>query len=263
MEEKSIIKDYITDPLSRILRQPAFLVCIVLLGASAAGLQVAAEKMKWHFRKEAAPLRKSLDDIDMARLAPYQLLRSDKIENKEVEAELGTRDYIQWYIEDPTVEERDPGRFLMLFITYYTGEPDKVPHVPEVCYQGSGSQVENRQDTHITISTQKGEEVSIPIRVLDMSMPGMWSKETRTVMYFFSANGDYLNDRNRVRRRLNNLRERYAYFCKVEVSFINSNQGDDETLIASMDRFCQKLLPVLLEEHWPDWDVLTRGKNNE
>jgi len=27
-----------------------------------------------------------------------------------------------------------------------------------------------------------------------------------------------------------------------------------------MERFCQKLLPVLREEHWPDWDALTHKK---
>jgi hypothetical protein len=232
----------------------------VLLGVCAGGLEVAAEKMKWHFRKEAVPLRKSLDDLDAAKLAPYKLLRADKIQNKEVEAELGTKDYIQWYLEDPTVNEKDPGRFLLLFITYYTGEPDKVPHVPEVCYQGGGSLVEKREDTEISIPGKAGQSERIPIRVLEMDMPGTWNAENRTVIYFFGVNGDYLNDRNQVRRRLNNLRDRYAYFSKVEVSFINSRPGDTEKLVGDMERFCQKLMPVLREEHWPDWDALTKKK---
>jgi len=259
-ETKTAMERYIAGPLLRILRQPAFLLCIVLLGICAGGLQVAAEKMKWHFRKEAVPLRKSLDDLDAAKLAPYKLLRSDKIQNKEVEAELGTKDYIQWYLEDPTVPEKDPSRFMLLFITYYTGEPDKVPHVPEVCYQGGGSLVEKREDTEMSILGKSGKTESIPIRVLEMNMPGLMSQESRTVIYFFGVNGDYLKDRNEVRRRLNNLRDRYAYFSKVEVSFINSRPGDSEILAAAMERFCQKLLPILWEDHWPDWDALTRKK---
>ena len=62
-----------------------------------------------------------------------------KIENQEVVKELGTKDYIQWIIEDSNAPLDSSVRKCFLFITYYP-LPDKVPHVPEECYAGAGFQ---------------------------------------------------------------------------------------------------------------------------
>jgi len=113
-------------PLLRLIRQPAFVLCSVILAIAACGIHVGAEKMKLHFRKLPVPLQKSLEDLDQAKLAPYTLLRAIKISG-EIEDELGTDQYIQWHMEDKSVSPNDPMRYVSLFITYYTGNPDKVP----------------------------------------------------------------------------------------------------------------------------------------
>ena len=114
---------YVIKPLGRLCRQPSFVVCILVLGLCAGGLRVGAERFKWIFRKESIYLRKALDEMDLSKLDPYRLIATHTI-SEEIVTELGTREYIQWVLEDTSVDARDPMRLLSLFVTYYTGNPD-------------------------------------------------------------------------------------------------------------------------------------------
>ena len=46
-----------------------------------------------------------------------------------------------------------------------------------------------------------------------------------TVAYFFHVNGGYATTRNGVRATMLNPRLRYAYYAKVEVTFLSENSG--------------------------------------
>jgi len=215
-----------------------------------------AERMRWHLRKEAAPLRKSLDDLDQGQLGSYVLAQAVKIENADVEAELGTKDYIQWYLEDTTVGVEDPLRNLLLFVTYYTGEVGKVPHVPEVCYQGGGSLIQDKHDATIEVVGVGATDDMIPVRIVTMKVPSLFGATERRVLYFFRVNGTYRCDRNAVRRLQHNLSDRHAFFSKFEVSFLTSKPVSQDAALAAMERLSRQILPVLVEEHWPDWEAL-------
>lgn len=249
------MKTWIIDPLGRLLKQPAFLLCVLILGGAAVGLQALAEKMKWNFRKEAVPLRKSFDEVARHKLEPYRILRSDKIQNKEVEESLGTKDYVQWVLEDGTAAPDDPIKQLQLFITYYTGNPDSVPHVPDWCYVGGGGQIETKVNTTIRVPRNGTASDDIPLRYLEIQLPSAMGYYTKPVAYFFSVNGDYLCTRDQVRLRINNLSDRHAYFSKVEVGFV-SPKLTQEQVIKATEKLMRVVVPVLVADHWPDWPAV-------
>lgn len=257
---------YLLQPWGRLLRQPAFVICVIILGVCAFGLRVAAEKMKWRFHKESAFLRKPLDELDVTRLGSYKLLNAQKIPH-EIEQELGTKDYIQWTLQDTSMRKGKPGAVVNLFITYYTGSPDKVPHVPDWCYVGSGGQIETRKNTTIRVpgldgdAQQDSQEDLLPVRMLEINIPRGDGDDRLWVVYFFAVNGDFRCTRNEVRLRQNRLSDRYAYFSKVEISLSQSDKLGPDGTLAVVEKLAQTLLPVLMQEHWPDWEKL-QGQEN-
>ena len=253
-------------PLGRLARQPKFLACAAVLAVSAAGLQLSAQKLKWHFRKEAAPLRKSLDELDESQLEPYRVRQKIKVSNPDVEEALGTKEYIQWVLEDTSVPEADAARLMMLFVTYYTGNPDKVPHIPERCYVGGGGDVGRGRNLTLTAPgcglASKADQ--LPVRLLEMEVPGgLMGRRAQVVAYFFAVNGGYAVDRNEVRNRLNSLTNRYAYFSKVEVSFAGGQSPEAQEAPRAVEKLCRVVAPVLYKEHWPDWEALKGRRSAE
>ena len=67
-------------------------------------------------------------------------------------------------------------------------------------------------------------------------------------------NGEFEEERNRVRLRLGRLGERYAFYSKIEVTLLPTPTSD-EAIVELTEAFLQKILPVLMEAHWPDWPV--------
>src|SRR4030042_5055315 len=119
--------------------QPAFLICVAVLAITRGCMSVAIKSFGIYLKKDPWPLKKSLDLLDEKGLAPYKVVSKGKIESEDIIDSLGTKDYIQWVLEDPDAPANSTVRYCSLFITYYE-LPDRVPHVPEECYMGSGFQ---------------------------------------------------------------------------------------------------------------------------
>lgn len=253
------MKQYVSEPLGRLFRQPAFVSCLLVLLIGALGLRVAAEKLQWYLRKEPIYLQKPLDQLDQARLAPYVLHRAETIP-KEIVEELGTHEYIQWVLEDTSVDERDPLRYVVLFVTYYTGNPDKVPHVPDWCNVGAGGQLLSARNTTLNVPDIGADDDELPVRVLELELPsdGLRPKTRKQVAYFFAVNGDYRCQRDAVRIRQNWLTDRYTYFSKVEINFPLAGSLSEDKILQATEKFARVLVPVLVEDHWPDWEAATR-----
>jgi len=261
----NILKPYI---------QPTFLICVITLAAAGASKKAVIEISGAKLRKEPIYLKKPLDLMDKALLAPYQIVNESKIDNKDVLEELGTEEYIQWIIEDTEAPKFSPTRYCSLFITYYTGNPDKVPHVPEECYTGAGNQ--QRSNNVITLNINRTQETvnatenentvksePFDVRHLIFARKGssIWDTNSiYSVMYFFSVNGKYASGRGETRKIMgSNLLGRYSYFSKVEWKFMGEASGNrmssdkNETIKAS-EKLLSVLLPILEKEHWPDWE---------
>jgi hypothetical protein len=244
--------------------QPAFLICAAILAMAGGGMSVAIKSFGVYLKKEPCPLKKSLDLLDEKGLAPYKVVSKDKIENEEVVRGLGTEDYIQWVLEDLDAPADSAVRNCSLLITYY-GLPDKVPHVPEECYMGSGYQKLASDSVTIDLGMQKIPTSYIVFANTDSDN---WQKSTKfPVLYFFRVNEDYVNSREDARIVLNkNLFSRYSYFCKVEWRFFNAGFGAEarvksakvylgkEEAVTASQKLLSVILPVLEKEHWPVWE---------
>ncbi len=241
--------------------QPAFLICVAILAMAGAGMSVAIKSFGIYLKKDPLPLKKSLDFLDEKGLASYKVVSKDKIESKDIVDSLGTEDYIQWVMEDLDAPANSAARYCSLFITYYE-LPDRVPHVPEECYMGSGFQRLASDSVTFGLGTQK-----IPARYIVFTGTDSvhWQKSTKfPVLYFFKVNKDYANSREDARLVLNkNIRGKHSYFCKVEWKFFNTKFGaggsvypDKEETVTASQKLLSVILPVLEREHWPDWPVV-------
>ncbi len=245
-----IIKPYIQFP---------FLVCLAVLALAAGFKEAAIERFGIVFKKQPIPLRKLLDDLDESKLAPYRVGHKSKIGNPDELKSLGTEDYIQWELEDTGADALSPTRYCSLFITYYTGDPDRVPHVPEECFTGAGNQLLSRQAVTLALDldpaqiaglrTNSGKpELGVRYLAFSRKNTSVWMSDLKYgVTYFFKANGRFASGRAGVRAIMGeNLFGTYSYFSKVEWKFygigpggmIYGNKGD--VLSAS-----EKLISVL------------------
>ncbi len=240
--------------LAGSLRRRGFVACVIMLALMTAGFYAVTWKMR--LRKLPVPLRAPLAKLDKSALfPPYRFKEAFDI-NPEVLDTLGTDQYIQWILYDESVDEANPVRRVSLFITYYTGQPDPVPHIPEACYLGAGYLVRKSEDWTVSLPELKLE---IPARLLELEKRGRLGSEQPIVAYLFGVNGQFASDRNAVRAIIGNPFEPYSYFSKVEVRFDSPTTGatpNREQARAAADRLFKKLVPVLVNNHWPDWKAL-------
>jgi hypothetical protein len=100
------------------------------------------------------------------------------------------------------------------------------------------------------------------VRFIDFEDTTTRGAQSRCVGYFFQANGKYEEDPNKVRVMLQNLRERYAYFAKIEVMTLlpprpgalendPQKEGDRKAAGAAMQQFLSTTLPEV-EKLLPD-----------
>jgi hypothetical protein len=243
----------------RVYLQPAFLICVAVLTV-AAGASIKLRVIE----KEFLPLKKSFDLLNEEKLATYKIIKKLKIENQDILDALGTQDYIQCILEDTQAAPESAVQKFMLFITYY-GRADKVPHVPEECYTGGGYQILSEEGVTFNIKNSDFEKkidgkYVVFGRIKQDFGESHWGHPTVEssgfpVLYFFKVNGEYAVSRGQTRIALNkNLFNKFSYFSKVELVFNQTlvAPGKEES-VAAGEKLLAVLLPILEEEHWPDW----------
>lgn len=247
-----------------------FVVCVVVLAGGAVGMRLAEAYWGQYLRKEPAPLRKPLERINVARLLPDYELFPDQPPpiSEDTLQTLGTHDYVNLLLVDRRRQASDVTSLAHVFITFYTGKPDMVPHVPDECMVAGGFDQVGPADTRgLPIGGVGAPDGEVPLRVLQFASPGMAQfgedKQLNTVMYFFHVNGRYETTRFGVREAQSNLSDRYAYYAKIELRFTDESTrrlADKESSVAAARDLLSRLLPVLLQEHLPDWEALNAAK---
>ncbi|MBC7772422.1 MAG: exosortase-associated EpsI family protein [Pyrinomonadaceae bacterium] len=121
----------------RALRQPGFVVCLLLLVLGTAGLAGAVNAFRLYLRKlpiEAeVPVRSVPIETDS-----WKRVGKDAELPAEVIKTLGTENFVtRQYVEKTPVSAKQP-RSMELHLAYYTGMVDTVPHVPDRCMVGGG-----------------------------------------------------------------------------------------------------------------------------
>lgn len=204
--------------------------------------------------KLPAPLVRDLSDMDRGAVRPYAVRETIRLP-AEVESELGTKWYMNWALEHPIAPAESWMRHATLFVTYFTGSADQLPHVPEECYvQGAFSESKNEEIT-FKLPTSRQE---YPVRRLAFYPPG-GRGATTFVYYNFLVNGDFYTDRNAVRVRMGKPTEKYLYHSKIELAF---RQIDSREPSSGMDRMAERLLgqvnEALVKDHLPDTRAMER-----
>lgn len=245
--------------------KPAFLVCVLVLLSAAIAKEAVIRVLGVQMVKEPIDLQHPLEEMDAAVLAPFELKNNSRIQNRDVLESLGTEEYLQWVLEDAEAPSSSPTRYCSLFITYYTGNPDMVPHVPDECYVGGGNTREGAETVTIQGARPDGKDLSFQYLAFKNVDRKTMREDKFSVQYFFHANGDYTSNRTETRLKLgSNWFSKYSYFCKVEWKFYGVGSfgliyPDKEQALEASQKLMTGLLPELEKNHWPDWVTI----NNE
>ncbi len=241
--------------------QPAFLICVLVLAAGAAGMPILISSLGGFIEKEPLPLKQSLENLDANGFGPYEVVLKSKIEEDIIQT-LGTENYIQWMLVDKDALPDSPVRKCMLFITYYE-LPDIVPHVPQECYVGGGNELVSEENVQIEVI--KGDfkrSLSAACLIFSTKEGGLLTGTNKfPVLYFFHSDGEYSSSREETRYILNkNLFRRNSYFSKVEWKFFNNNEFGTQIYptrqeaVEASKKLLALILPMLEEEYWPEWE---------
>jgi len=223
---------------------------------------------RFYIEQEPWPLKKPLALLDEGDMGAYRVVKRIAIDDKDTLTELGTDDYIQWILEDTEASNDSPVGNVMLLVTYYP-LADRVPHVPEECRVGAGSQLLASEDIEYTFYRDEAEQnVDGRHLVFQRTVSSNWVFDEKfSVFYLFSVNGDYAGSRGGARLALNkNMFSTHCYFSKVEWSFsTGSGAGSyldtDEAKMAG-EKLLAVILPILESEHWPKEDVEQGGEQS-
>ena len=261
-----------------------------MLGAAALTLNGATGLLQLHFRKLPLPLRvPALNDPAKGfpmQLGPWVQISRDQPIDPEVEQQLGTRQYIfrdyvdsrQWPGEDlagirllPEVpraealqryQTQKPLSVIRAAITYYTGLADTVAHIPERCYVADGFEPSAFETTtHAFGNLPQGAPRTASYRTISFEDQTGRARVARVVGYLFRVNGQYESDSLAVRRRLQNLFERYGYFSKLEMMTTSPGiaPAQHDQMVEIYNQFLEYALPEW-ERCLPDWEQSRRPK---
>lgn len=257
------------------------IVASILLIAAVAG-QGAKHRLKLYFQKLPVEPRQPMLTLP-EKMGPWVQASVDKRENPDFEHELGTEQYVfRTYVDtrklaeadrktflSATIEDRaktlatSPGKVppdasVRFAITYYTGSADTVPHVPERCFAADGWKPDNpRVVSWPILPRDDASQRSTDVRVMSFENQIDSRKTQRQqVCYFFQVNGGYEQDPIfGVRKKLQNLFERHAYFAKIEMAM---SLPDDAAAEPVMTDFLTHAMPEV-ERLLPDWQQVVRS----
>jgi hypothetical protein len=235
------------------------LVAVILLVAAAILAGPVARRLNLKEGKKALPLRAPLSGLDERAIAPYRVKARHLLDPAIVEA-LGTDRYIEWSLEDTSVPPGAPLREANLFVTYYSGGHHLVPHTPDVCYLGGGYvQAQPHEITEFEVAT-RGSPSRVPVRVCTFAQTEVFDHREFSVVYTFHCNGQFVATRTGVRLLINDPRNTYLYFSKIEVNFPGATRAQ---AVEGAGKLFEVVLPVLVRDHWPDFEAEERAANRQ
>lgn len=223
------------------LRSPAFLTASAVLVVALCGFRGVLHVFQWAVNKEAVPLRRSLEAIP-DEVGGFRLERSLPRLTPELEAAYKTREYISRVYRDTARANAAVGATVWVHAAYFTGTPDTVIHVPEICYVAQGARGQDVGQATLEVpATGANPAVTVPIRVFQFVPAG--GRAPERVAYFFVANGALVGMPEGVRALVFDLRDRKAYWCKVELMTDAAIPEPETRLLLS--RFLAGFLPEL------------------
>jgi hypothetical protein len=270
--------------VKELVRNPAYMTVLVILVLAAAALNGTVQGLDIHFKKERVELRKPLTSIPR-EMGPWVQLNRDESLPAEIEHALGTKDYImRLYVNRdwvaPAQRERlariatlsdaerneiyaavmtaNPEAVINVHLAYYTGSADTVAHVPERCMVGGGFDPVNPEVITLNVPNLGNSESQLRLKYVEFERRQQTNKtERQNVAYLFKVNGQFEHDASTgVRPLLQNIFERYAYYCKIEVMTHLGSRSEDAK--ETMESFLTHAMPHF-ETAFPDWTQVKGG----
>ncbi len=196
---------------------PGMVTLLAILAAGSLSLNTAefALGLAWH--KQSLPLRRPLDAV-AGDLGPYQLVRDYRLP-PEGEAMLHTRRYIARLYRDTRLPQGNNGAAVWLHVVYYSGTEETmwIRHIPEVCYIAAGSRPVDVRQRELDCHAPAALSASGRVPVRQFLFQSTQDRQVRSTVYLFVANGRAMATKRALRFLALDPRQRYTYFCKIEV----------------------------------------------
>ena len=225
------------------------------------------------FDKPPAPLRKPLDQIPRQLGSPlrYEATNPDEVMDEEMVATLGTSNYVVRQYSDISRKPGELGDAVNFNVNYYaTGSSS--PHVPEVCWAGTGrEEVGDSRKEFAVNGVQRRDGSLVDLRMRLISFKPLAGEPTATaegkpmydnVAYVFQVNGDYVSNPAEVMSRFWKATYKYAYHCKLEVTPLDMTSSGGRVLTCTQEQaeqivsdFIRVALPAT-EDCLPDPAIL-------
>ena len=206
------------------------------------------------------------------RIGPFQVPKGwkDKPLPEDLRKDLGMghtldkqrrlQERSNWYLGrvyvDTQASPRSPFAAWNLDVTYYTGDRDPVPHVPEICGRAAGQQILASSSVRLAV-----DPAALPPEwrehwpALDVRRTHYRAKHPETQQpyegvryYVFSVNGAPADSRDAVRLELAKPWVQYCYFAKIQFGprgalGPNTLEAADE----QAEKFLRHVLPAVLK----------------
>ena len=270
----------------------AFASVVIVLIASAVGFRASVSSLNLYLRKEAVPLRESLDTIP-TKIGRWKRIGTDSRLGEAMVESLGTRFYLDRHY---AIDGNPDNGVLTLHIAYYTGMVDAVPHVPERCWGAAGLSMVTQPrailmpidkskwdlesgpknkvtgETYPVASvldpvTRRKESDFLPIGETEMSVTVFQDEQNPKLHlvggYLFIANARLTSSPYVVKTFAFDLSSRYSYYCKVQCSMLlNESEEVVEKWTELTADLLSEILPILMRR-LPDWTLIEATKSEE
>jgi hypothetical protein len=245
--------------ISRAMVRTVIVAGILVAGSVAVrGLEVALHAT---FNKPPAEPRRSFTKIatELGRPVRYIATGSDEVLDPETVEALGTEHYLVRRYQDKSIPANAPNSTVNLNVNYYpTGT--STPHVPEVCWAGSGrTEAANSRVTFVVkgIKRRDGSMIDLPMRMISfVPVGGPTANDAgepiySNVAYVFHVNGEYVSGSQEVTSRFWKASYRYAYHAKIEVTPLDAS-GQGRNVLTCTQAQAQKIVGDFIREALPE-----------
>lgn len=260
----------------------AFIVVCAILLLTATAFQGAVAYLGLYLRKLPVQPREMLTSIPRV-LGSWRAVGEDVALPVEMIESLGTDIYLnrEYMRELPDGTKQSVG----VHIAYYTGMIDAVPHVPDRCLVAAGldiidlpvnvdlpvddsawsddpGPVNRRTGLRYRVLefphyvTGQSIRVHMPLGEMQLRMSEYRQTKARGANvyagYYFIANGQTTPGPDKIRLLAFDMKDKYAYYCKVQFTMLKGVNFDSDTFVTIVGELSSVLLPELMR-CLPDW----------
>ena len=234
----------------RVVSWPA-IACAVILVTAAVALRPCMAALEERYSKAPIAVRQPLSEFRSVRLSPFQNGWTATRMDLPFE-DIGTDEYV--FIDLKRKGSADPWNKATFRVSYYSKPGHKIPHSPDTCYSQAGAVILSDTTCVIDCPKQPPEYAEIPARLLRFKQ----YDHDEIVIFCFFVEGQFTTSRKRARWLVTKPGNRRTYFSLISTSATCPPDGDASKAIETCKQAFREGIPILLAEHFPTNEQLTR-----